>query len=160
MELSRLGLPETAPMDGVLQGRAINHHEKLVFLEPFEAQATVLLKWMNAEALEDMLDDVPAVEQRSKDMLAAYLAGDEAKILAISDAERAEWKAHGHDEKKFDEEMEDLLFKRNASWITPIEKLHADGGGFIAVGTAHLVGPRSVLELLSKKGYVVTRIAQ
>src|SRR4051812_20297845 len=67
MQLAVRGLPDTAPMDRVLQGRAQNQHERIVFLEPFEAQATVLLRWMNAEALEDMLDDVPGVEQRSKD---------------------------------------------------------------------------------------------
>jgi uncharacterized protein YbaP (TraB family) len=156
--LSKRGLPETAAMDGVLQGRALNGNKKIVFLEPFSRQATVLLKWMNAQALKDMLDDVPGLEQRTKDMLAAYIAGDEVKIVAIADSERTSWLAKGHSEKEYDEQMEDLLYKRNASWIEPIEKLHADGGGFIAVGAMHLVGPRSVLELLANKGYKVTRL--
>jgi uncharacterized protein len=156
--LSKRGLPDTVAMDGVLHGRALNGKKKIVFLEPFSAQATVLLKWMNAQALKDMLDDVPGLEQRSKDMLAAYLAGDDGKIVAIADSERVNWLQKGHPEKEYDEQMEDLLYKRNASWIAPIEKLHAEGGGFIAVGAMHLVGPRSVLEHLEKKGYKVTRL--
>jgi uncharacterized protein YbaP (TraB family) len=156
--LSKRGLPDTVAMDGVLHGRALNGKKKVVFLEPFSAQASVLLRWMNAQALKDMLDDVPGLEQRSKDMLAAYVAGDEVKIVAIADSERKNWLDKGHPETEYDEQMDDLLYKRNASWIEPIEKLHAEGGGFIAVGAMHLVGPRSVLELLAKKGYKVTRL--
>jgi uncharacterized protein YbaP (TraB family) len=156
--LAKRGLPDTAAMDGVLHGRALNKNKKIVFLEPFDHQASVLLKWMNAQALEDMLDDVPGLEQRSKEMLAAYIAGDDGKIVAIADSERVRWTEKGRPVEKYDEQMEDLLYKRNASWIAPIEKLHADGGGFIAVGALHLIGPRSVLELLEKKGYKVTRL--
>ncbi len=156
--LAKRGLPETAAMDGVLYGRALNEKKKIVFLEPFEHQATVLLKWMNGQALRDMLDDVPGVEQRSKDMATAYIAGEEAKILAVADEERVLWLKNNHPAPEYDAMMEDLLYKRNASWIAPIEKLHNEGGGFIAVGALHLIGPRSVLELLEKKGYKVTRL--
>lgn len=152
------GLPPTAPMDGVLYGRADNQHKKIVYLEPFEVQVAVLDKWMTARVLRDILDDVDQVEQRSKQLLDAYVSGDEAKMLALAEVERADWKAHGHPAREFDEQMEDLLYKRNASWIAPIEKLHADGGGFIAVGAAHTVGPRSVVDLLQKRGFQVTRL--
>jgi uncharacterized protein YbaP (TraB family) len=37
--------------------------------------------------------------------------------------------------------------------------MHAAGGGFVAVGVLHLVGPRSVADLLGRKGYKVTRVA-
>jgi uncharacterized protein YbaP (TraB family) len=37
--------------------------------------------------------------------------------------------------------------------------LHAAGGGFVAVGALHLVGPRSVLDVLAHRGYRVTRLA-
>jgi uncharacterized protein len=158
--LSLRGLPSTPPMDGVLLGHAQNHNKKIVYLEPIEAQMTVLDKWMDTRALEDMLDDLPETEQRMKDMLAAYIAGDDAKLQAIQDSERDRWIAKGHSAEEYAQSANDLIYKRNASWIEPIEKLHAEGGGFIAVGAAHLVGPRSVLELLEKKGFKVTRITQ
>lgn len=156
--LSMRGLPQTPPMDGVLHGRALNQKKQIVFLEQIEAQGAVLEKWMNAKALEDMLDDLPAGEKRSKDMLAAFIAGDENRILALNDEEKADFLKHGRTEKEYDEQMEDLLFKRNASWIPEIEKIH--GGAFIAVGAMHLIGPKSVLELLAQKGYKVTRVTQ
>jgi uncharacterized protein len=154
--LSLRGLPETAPMDGVLYGRALNQSKQIVFLEDITAQGAVLEKWMNAKALKDMLDDLPIGEKRAKDMLAAYVSGDEGSIEALSNEERADFLRHGRTEKEYDEQMEDLLYKRNASWIPIIEKIH--GGAFIAVGAMHLIGKRSVLELLQQKGYKVTRI--
>jgi uncharacterized protein len=156
--LAMRGLPRTAAMDGVLSARASNSKKKLVYLEPLELQMVVLEKWMNARALKDILDDLDGTEQRAKQMLAAYVDGDGAKLMAVFDAERARWKELGRPEAEFDEQMNDLLYKRNASWIEPIEKLHAEGGGFIAVGAAHALGPKSVPELLEKKGFKVSRI--
>jgi len=156
--LSMRGLPQTAPMDGVLLGRALNQKKQIVYLEAIEKEAAVLEKWMTARALKDMIDDIGEGEKHSKEMLDAYVAGDEAKIVELSDQERGEFKKHGRTDKEYDEQMDDLLYKRNASWIEPIEKLHADGGGFIAVGAMHLVGKRSVLDLLRQKGYQITRI--
>jgi uncharacterized protein YbaP (TraB family) len=153
------GLPKTPGMDGVLHGRAVNQKKNLVYLETLALEMEVLEKWMNARTLKDMLDDLPGGDQRAKDMLAAYLAGDEGRIQAIQDSERDSWKKKGRPEKEYDEQMEDLLFKRNASWIPPIEKLHAEGGGFVAIGAAHAIGPRSVLEMLEAKGFQITRIA-
>jgi uncharacterized protein len=152
------GLPRTAAMDGVLSARASNRNKKIVYLESLAVEVAVLEKWMNARALKDMLDDLDGSEQRAKQMLAAYVEGDGAKLMAVFDDERARWLEKGRPESEFDAQMDDLLYKRNASWIEPIEKLHADGGGFIAVGAAHTLGPKSVPELLEKKGYKVSRI--
>ena len=156
--LSLRGLPETPAMDGVLAAHAANEHKAIVFLEPAAKQGAILEKWMNARALKDMLDEVDTAEQRSKDMLAAYIEGDDQKIESLSDAERADFLKHGHPAKEYEEQMDDLLYNRNASWIEPIEKLHGSGGGFIAVGAMHLIGKRSVLDLLEHKGYKVSRI--
>ncbi len=157
--LSLRGLPQTPPMDGVLLGHAQNAHKHIAYLEPASVQVAVLVKWMDVRALEEMLDDLSWGEHLQKDMLAAYIAGDDQKILALSAAEKAEWKKAGRSEAEYDQMMEDMLYHRNASWIAPIEQLHASGGAFIAVGAMHLIGPHSVLELLAQKGYTVTRLA-
>lgn len=156
--LSVRGLPQTPPMDSALHGRAKSQGKHLVYLETLELELAVLEKAMDARALKDLLDDLPGTEQRTKDMLAAYLAGDEAKMQAVQDSERALWLAKGRPAAEYDALLEDLLYKRNASWIEPIEKLHADGGGFIAFGAAHAIGPRGVLDLLSGKGFTITRL--
>jgi uncharacterized protein len=158
--VSMRGLDDTPPMDGVLHGRALNQNKPVVFLETIESAAAVLEKWMDTRALRQMLDDLELGEQRAKDMVAAYLSGDEARILALGDEGRDDFKRHGRADAEYDEMMEDLLYRRNAAWIPAIEKLHAEGGGFIAVGALHLAGPRSVNELLEKTGYKVTRITK
>lgn len=157
--LSMRGLPETEAMDRVLSARAAAEHKPRVFLEPATRQIALLAKWMDLKALRMMLDELPGGEQHAQAMLDAYAAGDERRMLALADDERADALRHGYTAAEYDREMNELLYDRNASWIAAIEELHAGGGGFVAVGALHLIGPRSVLELLARKGYQVTRIA-
>ena len=156
--LSTRGLPPTEPMDGVLLGHSKNEHKQIVYLEPAARQVELLVKWMDVKALEEILDDLSVSEQMQKEMLDAYVAGDEQKMLALGDRERELWVKTGRSPAEYEQMMNEMLYDRNASWIEAIEKLHAAGGGFIAVGALHLVGKRSVLDLLQQRGYKVTRL--
>ena len=156
--MSLRGLPSTTQMDTLLLARAQNGKKQIVFLELAADEAAILEKWMNVKALKAMLDDVEGGLAHTKEMLDAYLAGDEVRMVKLADVEKAQALAHGYTAAEYDASMQDILYGRNAAWIAPIEKLHAAGGGFIAVGAMHLVGPKNVLELLSAKGYKVTRI--
>ncbi len=156
--LSLRGIPSTPPMDGVLHGRALNQKKQVIFLEESSKQAAILEKWMDIRMLKMMLDDPDKGLEATKQMTAAYLGGDAAKLVALADDQKADALKAGFSAKEYDASMNDLLYLRNASWIMPIEKLHAAGGGFIAVGALHLVGKRSVLEMLQANGYTVTRI--
>ncbi|HWO20218.1 MAG TPA: TraB/GumN family protein [Kofleriaceae bacterium] len=156
--LALRGLPPTPPMDGILLARAMNRGKKIAYLEPAAHQAAMLEKHMNTKALRLMLDELAETEQQTKQLLGAYIAGDEARFVAITDEQRKDALAHGYTAAEYDESMEDLLYRRNASWIAPIEKLHAAGGVFVAVGAMHLIGTRSVLELLGARGFRITRV--
>lgn len=156
--LSLQFMPETAAMDGVLQGRAQRLNKKMVYLENAADAATVLAKWMDVRALRLMLDSLDDAKKQMADMLAAYIAGDEVKLLAINDSEK-ENALKVYTQAEYDQQQADMLYNRNAAWLPAIEKMHADGGGFIAVGTLHLVGPKSVPELLAGKGYTIKRIS-
>jgi len=156
--MSLKDLPKTSPMDGVLLGRAINQKKQIVYLEEGSLQAEVLAKHMNLKALKMMIDTYEAGAAQSKAMLDAYVAGDPEGILKVTETQQADALEHGFTQAEYDEQMEDILYKRNASWIAALEKLHAEGNGFVAVGALHLIGKRSVLETLEKKGYKVTRI--
>ena len=155
--LSIKGLPPTAPMDGTLLGRAKNHNKRIVYLEPASLQVKMLLKWMNIKALKAMLDDDDLTGHllETRD---AYVVGDEAKLEAEFNDEKKSALEHGYTAAEYDEQMKDMLYNRNASWVAPIEAMHSGGGGFIAVGAAHLVGKGSVLDLLSQKGFKITRV--
>ena len=157
--LSMRGLPMTPPMDGVLHGRALNQKKALVYFETAGKQAALLEKYMDVKMLKMMIDDGDKGVEQTKEMLAAYLAGDDAKMIALSESQRTDSLKAGYSAKEYDAFMNDILYKRNADWIPAIEKLHAAGGGFIAVGAAHMIGKKSVIELLEKKGYKVTRLA-
>ena len=150
-------MPQTSPMDGVLQGRAQRLKKEMIYLEKAADAAKVLEKWMDVRALKLMLDDLDDAKTQMKDMLASYIAGDEKKLLAINDEEK-EKTLEVYSQAEYDEQQADMLYNRNAAWLPAIEAMHAAGGGFIAVGTLHLVGPKSVPDLLAKKGYKITRI--
>jgi uncharacterized protein len=158
-QLSLRGLPPTPAMDKALSARAASSRKQIVFLESATRQLEILAKWMDVKALKLMLDELAEGERRARAMLDAYVAGDEHEIVAISDRERESALRHGYTAAEYDEEMHDMLYNRNASWIDALEKLHAEGGAFVAVGAMHLLGPRSVLELLAQKGYQVRRLA-
>lgn len=156
--LSMRGLPPTPPMDKALAARASGEHKPIVYLEPAARQLAVLGKWMDVKALRLMLDQLPVGERRLRQMVAAYRAGDEGTLLAISADEKADALQHGYTAAEYDREMADLLYDRNASWIAELERLHAAGGAFVAVGALHLVGPGSVLDLLARRGFRVARV--
>jgi uncharacterized protein YbaP (TraB family) len=158
--LSMRSLPQTTPMDKVLASRATDEHKQVVFLEPASRQLAILGKWMDVKALKMMLDELPVEDQHAKEMIDAYASGEEDKLVALSDSEKADALHHGYTAAEYDQEMNEMLYNRNASWIDALEKIHAAGGGFVAVGVLHLIGPRSVLELLASKGYRVKRYAQ
>lgn len=151
-------MPQTAPMDGILQGRAKRLNKPIIYLEKAEDAAKVLEKWMDVRALKLMLVDIDGAKKQMDDMLASYIAGDADKLLAINESEK-EKTLKVYSQAEYDQQQTDMLYNRNAAWLPAIEKMHAEGGGFVAVGTLHLVGPKSVPDLLEKKGYKITRIA-
>lgn len=152
------GLPMTAPMDMVLANRAREGKKQQVYLEAAAKQQGILEKWMDLRMLKHLLDDVEAVQANNSELLAAYEAGDAARIAGFADKEKAEFIKSGRTEAEYQAMMKDLLFDRNASWIAELERIHLEGNGFVAVGALHLVGPGSVLELLGQKGFQVDRL--
>ena len=53
---------------------------------------------------------------------------------------------------------ENLLTKRNLSWISKMKKHMENQGVFFAVGAGHLCGEDGLIELLLKEGYIVEGI--
>ena len=156
--LSSRGLPPTPPMDKVLRDRASETRKRLVYLEPATRQLAILRKWLDVRALKLILDELPDAERRAQAMLSAYLAGDDQQLVALADGERDQALHHGYSAAEYERELAEMLYDRNVAWLAAIEGVHAEGGGFVAVGALHLVGPHSVLALLGQRGYRVTRV--
>ena len=155
--LSAKFLPSTLPMDSVLQTRASSAGKPMVFLEEAVRQLEIVEPFMTAADIKAFLDNVPHAKAQSEAMLAAYQRGDEA-VLRTMFEDKTLWVAAGRDPAQFSGFIEALLATRNRSWIPAIEQLHAEGGGFVAVGAGHLVGPSNVLDLLAARGFTITRV--
>lgn len=145
------GIKMTVPMDLTVVAKAQAAKTPVHFLEDAAFQLAMLDKIMTVETIKEMLTNPEAVSMQ--DMLDTYRAGDAEALIKImqDDASLGE---------NADEKMEALLFARNENWIPKLEARFAAKGAFIAVGAAHLVGPRSVIELLEAKGYKIRRLGE
>lgn len=144
-------LPKTEPMDATLYNRAKAAQKQLVFLETVEEQIQLVDKSMDVRLLDDTLADLPLAERMLLGLADAYKKGDLDKLTGLT-FDPAEMKKHP---AMFDT----LLFERNRRWIPKLSPLLEKGDVFIAVGAAHLLGDKSVTELLVQKGYAAKRDA-
>lgn len=150
--LAMEGLPQTMPMDFVILNKTKEAGQDLQFLELAQFQLDLLDKVMTIEFLKEMLDNPDASD--SQKMLEAYRAGDLEALEEMTNDPEA-WGS----EADAKQNMELMLFKRNEDWIPKLEVMFASKSAFVAVGAAHLIGPRGLIELLRAKGYTVERIA-
>lgn len=58
------------------------------------------------------------------------------------------------------EELERLIYGRNADWLTKMPAIMAEGPTLFVVGAGHLGGERGVVALLRRAGYDVTPVSQ
>lgn len=149
--------PPAMAMDLMLLGEAESAGKKIVYLEDALHQLAVLDKWMDVRALKVSLDQLAKGKQQAAALLAAYVAGDEVKLGKLAE-QREEFLATGRTEAEYAEMMSDVLYRRNASWIEAIEKLHREEQAVVAVGALHLIGEQSVLKLLRARGYQIARV--
>lgn len=157
--LSMRGIPMTGMgMDTSLMAKAKAAGKPILTLETAAKQAQLLERWMDVKALKLMIDTADQSLEKMQQMMAAYIAGDEAKMAALNEGMRADAVKHGYTDAEYDQQMAEMLWDRNASWIPAIESMHAKGGGFVAVGALHLIGKKSVLEMLEAKGYKISRV--
>ena len=139
-------------MDVQLQKKATG--KTVEYFETANAQLEMLRQAIDMKALGRALDDMQkegltepdAMVKLLHELIAAYRKGD-------SDFDFTNLAGPGDEAV-----LEALLYRRNREWIPLIEKLITRGHSFIAVGAAHLLGPKSVIELLREKGYEVERV--
>jgi uncharacterized protein YbaP (TraB family) len=101
------------------------------------------------EFLTSEIDDADSAIGEFKQLLAAWYAGDVAKIDSLNNSELRD---------KHPDLFQILVVKRNQNFVTQIQELlKGDGVSFVAVGAGHLVGKDGVPAMLEKAGYKVTR---
>ncbi len=145
-------LPKTMPMDLTLLSYATREKKELQYLETGEFQINLLNKIMTVEFLDQMLKNPEAMD--SSKLLEVYRVGDQAQLQQLL----LDPKAWGGEEKSA-ANLKAMLFDRNADWLPKLKTLFRTPNVFVAVGAAHLVGDKSVIDLLQSDGYTVTRIS-
>ena len=115
-----------------------------------------------AESLRGQKEGRESGENPTQALVDAYILGDEVKIQAEMEKQINEMAKGDH--KELGEKLLKRLFDdRNQNMAKFIdEKLAAepDSTHFFAVGAGHYIGKANVGELLTKKGYKVTRITE
>ena len=155
MELQRLGYSTNAGIDLHFMHEAIAKGKKIVGLETEEFQLGVFSGFpadLQDLMLKLTLVDLALLKDDAGDMMKTWNSGDEKAMDEIL----------CKDIKEHPELMpvqEKLLYDRNVTMAEKLE-LYLKGNDtyLAAVGTGHLVGSRSIIELLKQKGYKVSQI--
>lgn len=113
-----------------------------------DIQATLVI----AEIKKNQMSvDDPEADSKVK-LLHAYLQGDATKIMKLVKIPTV---------KTHSEFINAFYIKRNKKFAMKIERdlqRYRDKNQFYAIGLAHFLGYRSIIELLRKKGYIITRV--
>ncbi len=147
------GLNPDLGVEKILNDMAVEQGDSIEYLETVERQIKALAA-LDGEIANDFVDTSVAefaeLQTQLKVGLDAWLAGDTAKLDESMIATVREESPVAFD----------LIFvQRNREWIDRITAyLDGDADTFIAVGTGHLVGEDSVIDMLEDAGVEVARI--
>ncbi len=103
--------------------------------------------------LEDAVAQYPQMQEMLEQMHVAYLSRDLSRLAALSD----QYSNLG-DARLASKINNSLIDQRNLRMAARMETYLREGGAFVAVGALHLPGKQGLLQLLRKRGYVVTAI--
>jgi Uncharacterized protein conserved in bacteria len=143
-----------ATVDGQLQARATARRLAITPLETLDEQLGLFAQLPEAiaiTALTEALTEAESGRPNEKKLLRAYASGDERRVLAAIDAE---FSASPGARALADP----LLYRRNRLMADRVAPHLTQGGAFVAVGAAHLLGPKSIIELLRARGVRITRV--
>ncbi|MEM9050705.1 MAG: TraB/GumN family protein [Bacteroidota bacterium] len=105
---------------------------------PYESQAEDLMEMVYEEEKMKTLFSRMVQEYKDEEVNALFTS-----ISEYSDSE---------------DEMEFLLYRRNASWAEKLDGMIGEKTYFIGVGAGHLGGEKGVIKLMRNKGYTVSSV--
>jgi len=144
-------LPDAQPMDLLLQQRAQKSGKALVYLETVDEQLALLDGAITLDVLADAIDEHEKAKRMLLDLSVAYRKGDVATVTKAA-FDPGQMKKHP---ALFDA----VYFQRNARWTPKIKAQLGPGNVFVAVGSGHLIGDKSVVTLLQAEGLEVERVS-
>jgi uncharacterized protein len=152
LEYAKDGFDTESGVEQQLEHRAQADGKPTAGLETLEEQLgffEALTPDQQAKFLDLVLNDLHTVDSDTQEVVAAWRAGDAAKLAALLSDEY----------KQFPALYRSLVTDRNKRWEPQIEKLLRDKDNyFVVVGALHLVGDGGLLELLRKDGFKVEQL--
>ena len=148
-EMIRLGFDPELGLDRSFFNMAKQDSKELLFLESNEFQINLFsgLGRKKQEALlRQVLIEIKIIESMFADMVSAWKSGSAEKLNSIMNESF----------RGFPDLHDRLITKRNRRWVAKILNMARQQGDLlVVVGAAHLVGEKSVVDLLRQKGYEV-----
>ncbi len=102
--------------------------------------------------LHSAMDTLDEKDQAYQQMLDAYLSGDLAELVNVSDSQLPK------DQRLANMINTKLITERNQLMLNRMQEHLLAGNTFIAIGALHLAGEQGLLEKLRTAGYRLTRI--
>lgn len=154
-EWSRLGYLPQYGVDGYIIARAKALKKKLVEIEGVETQTRLIESLTEQEARTLFAGTLTALEsgltsEQITGMVNAWQVGDPDLLLQIARKYNEMVPGAREFEEKFIWERHDAMAAKIEGYLNDSKERH-----FVAVGSLHLAGPRGLIEMLRKRGYIV-----
>jgi uncharacterized protein YbaP (TraB family) len=157
-EWARAGYDPAYGVDAYLLKKAKAEVKPIVELEGVEAQVALMDSLTDDENNAIFEGTLSALEsgltrEQIDDMVAAWREGDPAKMLKTAQKYNDNVKGAREFEERF-------VWSRHEPMLRKLEFFLNDSRdrAFVAVGALHLAGPRGLVELLRRKGYIVKQV--
>lgn len=154
-EWGRLGYLPQYGVDGYLIARAKAQNKKVVEVEGVEVQTRLIESLTEGETRTLFGGTLTALEsgltaEQITGMVNAWQIGDPGLLLEIARKYNETVPGAREFEEKFIWERHEAMAAKIEGYLNASKERH-----FVAVGSLHLAGPRGLVEILRKRGYIV-----
>jgi len=150
--LQRLGFNPDLGIDRYFFMKAVRDKKEIIFLETPEFQINLfagLDKKRQEMVLRQMLSEVDVIEENFNEMIDAWLKGDTRMLASIINESF----------KDYPEIYKRFIVRRNKRWFLKLKRFISEGEDILViVGSAHLVGDESLIDLMKKAGFKVRQL--
>jgi uncharacterized protein YbaP (TraB family) len=156
-EWARLGYTPNYGVDLYFITRAKDEKKQIVELEGADVQIALMDSMTNEETLQLFRGTLDAIEsgltgEQVTDLVKAWKAGDPDGVLEVARRYNEKITGASSFEERFIWSRHEAMMKKITGYLDTKDRY------FVAVGALHLAGPRGLLELLRKRGYVVKQL--
>jgi uncharacterized protein YbaP (TraB family) len=151
LHMTRMGLDPDSGVERRFAAQAVRDGKPIRGLETLREQLGMLAALSDEQQREFLLysvEDTERMAQEIDQLLRAWRSGDTQSLAKLL--------AEGFDQ--YPDLYRPLTVDRNRKWMTTLEQLlHERQDYLVIVGTLHLVGKDSVIDLLERAGYRVVQ---